>query len=308
MPKSPKYKKSELEFEKEVFFRYDPNADIAKIDTLSELEDKNALINDINSKIRIVKRSPTISEISKKIEKKEELITNKGRRKPKRKRTGPARPLNAYMRFAKKERSKVDKNLGVVAIAQEIGKRWRESSKETKDMYRKEADRDMAAHISKYPKEKKKTVKKPILKVLKIIKTPSDKKKMKRSSSKGSKKNMKRSSSKGSNKKASHIKKMRAIAFGSHTDEEEKDYSYQDKKKKRRKTIDTSDEEDEERESGSIKRATKRSLNPYIVFTISKRSNVKQNNPTMSSKEIISKLGELWRGLSDSEKQKYRAK
>jgi len=49
-----------------------------------------------------------------------------------------------------------------------------------------------------------------------------------------------------------------------------------------------------------------RKLNAYMVFAMEKRESVKKNNPTAKVTEIAKKLGEMWRALSDSEKQKYK--
>ena len=51
-----------------------------------------------------------------------------------------------------------------------------------------------------------------------------------------------------------------------------------------------------------------RKLNAYMVFAMEKREFVKKNHPTAKVTEIAKKLGEMWRALSDSEKQKYKNK
>ena len=48
---------------------------------------------------------------------------------------------------------------------------------------------------------------------------------------------------------------------------------------------------------------TKRRKNPYIVFCKAKRDELKEKNKDMKPKEIQSKLAELWRALSEDEKE-----
>ena len=49
-----------------------------------------------------------------------------------------------------------------------------------------------------------------------------------------------------------------------------------------------------------------RKLNAYMVFAMEVRESVKKNNPTASIIDIAKKIGEKWRALSDSEKEKYK--
>jgi len=74
------------------------------------------------------------------------------------------------------------------------------------------------------------------------------------------------------------------------------------------------DEVDEKEEKTKRKRkekdpnVPKRTPSGYILFCQDMRSEVKGENPNMTPTQITSKLGELWRELSDSEKAKYMAK
>lgn len=65
---------------------------------------------------------------------------------------------------------------------------------------------------------------------------------------------------------------------------------------------------------GSSTRATKKKKDPnapkrwrtsYILFCGDHREKVKKENPDLNNLEITSKLGELWKGVSDKEKKKY---
>lgn len=49
----------------------------------------------------------------------------------------------------------------------------------------------------------------------------------------------------------------------------------------------------------------KRKLNAYMNFVKKMRSKVVKDFPKLSFTEIGSKLGEMWRALSDDEKKKY---
>ncbi|CAI2170786.1 4919_t:CDS:2 [Funneliformis geosporum] len=51
--------------------------------------------------------------------------------------------------------------------------------------------------------------------------------------------------------------------------------------------------------------APKRPPNAYLQFTLAKRTELKQQNPKMSPKEITIMLGEAWRNLSETEKKPY---
>lgn len=51
--------------------------------------------------------------------------------------------------------------------------------------------------------------------------------------------------------------------------------------------------------------APKKPQTAYFAFMADKRAVVKQENPEISHKEVLKKLGELWNGLSDTEKQPY---
>lgn len=46
-------------------------------------------------------------------------------------------------------------------------------------------------------------------------------------------------------------------------------------------------------------------LNPYMKFVQKHRALVIQQNPKLKFAEVGKKLGEMWRQLSDAEKQKY---
>jgi|TARA_B100000497_G_scaffold121495_1_gene151319 hypothetical protein len=47
-------------------------------------------------------------------------------------------------------------------------------------------------------------------------------------------------------------------------------------------------------------------INPYFAFCKEKRSEIVTANPELKSREIVKKLGEEWRKLSDEEKDRYR--
>lgn len=55
-----------------------------------------------------------------------------------------------------------------------------------------------------------------------------------------------------------------------------------------------------------VKEKKPRKLNAFMLFAKEKRESVKKNHPTAKVTEIAKKLGELWRALSNSEKQKYK--
>ena len=49
----------------------------------------------------------------------------------------------------------------------------------------------------------------------------------------------------------------------------------------------------------------KKSLNAYMFFTADNRQKIKDKNPDLTTTEIASKLGELWRNLSDKKKKPF---
>jgi hypothetical protein len=51
--------------------------------------------------------------------------------------------------------------------------------------------------------------------------------------------------------------------------------------------------------------APKRGKSSYIFFCVDKRDDIKQNHPDLSAKQITSKLGEVWRGMSDEDKEPF---
>jgi len=51
--------------------------------------------------------------------------------------------------------------------------------------------------------------------------------------------------------------------------------------------------------------APKRPKSSYILFCVDKREEVKKKNPSMSAKEITSKLAEMWNSYNDKQKKKY---
>ncbi|EDR26872.1 hypothetical protein, conserved [Entamoeba dispar SAW760] len=53
---------------------------------------------------------------------------------------------------------------------------------------------------------------------------------------------------------------------------------------------------------------SKKGKNPYIKFCQEKREEVKAANPDLKPKEITSKLVEIWNGMSEEEKAKFKPK
>jgi len=58
----------------------------------------------------------------------------------------------------------------------------------------------------------------------------------------------------------------------------------------------------------AVKTGPKRALSAYMFFCADARASVKEENPGIGAKEILTKLGEKWRSLSDSQKAPYEAK
>lgn len=52
----------------------------------------------------------------------------------------------------------------------------------------------------------------------------------------------------------------------------------------------------------------KRPLTPFFVFLNENREKVKSKNSELKSTEIAKKLGEMWRALTESQKQEYKNK
>lgn len=54
--------------------------------------------------------------------------------------------------------------------------------------------------------------------------------------------------------------------------------------------------------------APKRGLTAFLHFVADRRESCKKEHPELSHKEVISKLGEIWNGLADKEKEPYQKK
>ena len=55
----------------------------------------------------------------------------------------------------------------------------------------------------------------------------------------------------------------------------------------------------------NVQDAPKRAMSPFLFFSNEKRQEMQQSNPDMRMTEITSKLGEMWREMSDEAKQPY---
>lgn len=52
--------------------------------------------------------------------------------------------------------------------------------------------------------------------------------------------------------------------------------------------------------------APKRPANAYMIFSNEQRASVVANNPGIKPKEVMSRLGQMWRDMSDAEKAPYK--
>jgi hypothetical protein len=103
-------------------------------------------------------------------------------------------------------------------------------------------------------------------------------------------------------------------------DEEKEQYQNQAKGDKQRfleemENYTPSEESDEEKTTKKTRKSTKakktgpkRPPSAYILFCKDAREQVKQDNPEISAKEILSELGKMWKSLEDSEKLPYQEK
>ena len=55
------------------------------------------------------------------------------------------------------------------------------------------------------------------------------------------------------------------------------------------------------------KKGPKRALSAYMYFVMLRREDLKKANPTISNKDLVSKLGALWREMTDGDKAEYNA-
>lgn len=70
-----------------------------------------------------------------------------------------------------------------------------------------------------------------------------------------------------------------------------------------------SEEVPEEKKTKKAKESgPKRPTSAFFFFTQEQRPVLKQSNPELSGSEISSKLGEMWRGMTDEEKKPFQAK
>jgi len=54
------------------------------------------------------------------------------------------------------------------------------------------------------------------------------------------------------------------------------------------------------------KKSHPRKTNPYICFVKEQRPGLVKNQPQLQPKEIMKKIGEMWRCLSEADKEKYK--
>jgi len=76
-------------------------------------------------------------------------------------------------------------------------------------------------------------------------------------------------------------------------------HALHDKKQKKSSTKKSTKEETKD------SKIPKRAWPAFFFFQKEKRLTLKKDNPTLSQKELVSKLGEMWRGLSDVQKKPY---
>lgn len=51
--------------------------------------------------------------------------------------------------------------------------------------------------------------------------------------------------------------------------------------------------------------AKKRPLSAYMLFCKEKREEVKRNDPSLGTKEVVKELGRMWKSLDSAEKTRY---
>ena len=68
------------------------------------------------------------------------------------------------------------------------------------------------------------------------------------------------------------------------------------------------DGEDEDKKKKKKKKGPKQAKSAYIIYTSASRSKVKADHPELSNKELMSKLGEMWKALSSEDKVEWIAK
>jgi len=52
--------------------------------------------------------------------------------------------------------------------------------------------------------------------------------------------------------------------------------------------------------------APKRPVNAYMRYAATRRTDIQKESPELIQKEILSKIGEEWRALSEEEKEPFR--
>lgn len=62
--------------------------------------------------------------------------------------------------------------------------------------------------------------------------------------------------------------------------------------------------------ASTVQKKTKRNTgrSGYLIYCDEHRPKIKENNPTMKGKEVLSLLGKNWSALTDKQKEKYKAK
>eukprot|EP00546_Thalassionema_frauenfeldii_P012686 CAMPEP_0178912002 /NCGR_PEP_ID=MMETSP0786-20121207/10015_1 /TAXON_ID=186022 /ORGANISM="Thalassionema frauenfeldii, Strain CCMP 1798" /LENGTH=73 /DNA_ID=CAMNT_0020584525 /DNA_START=94 /DNA_END=315 /DNA_ORIENTATION=- len=62
------------------------------------------------------------------------------------------------------------------------------------------------------------------------------------------------------------------------------------------------------KKSSSKKEGSGKKLSGFMLFCKEHRPTVKEENPDMKFGDIAKKLGEMWRALSDKEKEEYKGR
>jgi hypothetical protein len=223
----------------------------------------------------------------------------------------PKPAVNAYIMFSRDNRSDVKEenpDMKATDVTKKLAEMWREADDDLKQEYKEKSEKDKERYneeLDSYvPKEG--------------FQNPKNKKSAKTKKTSGPKKPLnaymwfckdKRDELKG---KFSNVEILRELGamWKKLSDKKKKlyvDKAEEDKERYNEEMKNYVPEEGEKKKSkkSKVSDGPKRPLSAFMLFSKDKRSIIKENEPEMKQTEIMKKLGEMWKNISQKEKKKY---
>jgi hypothetical protein len=250
-----------------------------------------------------------IESMTEKMEEEIAKITKTKEKKEKKDPDAPKAAVNSFILFCRDNRQDIkneNPEMKATEITKKLGEMWKALDDEDKKEYQEKANEDKkryAKEIEDYePKEG--------------FKNPKKSPKKESASPKRSLSayiffcNEKREEIKKKNPamKATEIMAEMGKLWKALSDKKKKPYeekAAEDKKRYEEEMKNYVPEDGEEKKKASPKTKNSRSPSAYLLFCRDNREEIKKKNSDLKPTEIMSKLGEAWKSISDKEKQKY---